>query len=384
MSRLLFYVQYLKGIGHLQRACLIAEACARRGLHVDLLSGGLPVPDLVPEGCNVHQLPALKAGPDGWRDLRDTAGRTVDQGWLDARRDYVLDLFDACRPDALVVEAFPFGRRQFAFELLPLLEAAKARTPRPVTVCSVRDILQVSPKPGRAEETAERLETYFDAVLAHGDPSFAALSETFPCADRIASMTHHTGLVAAAPDAFTPDESTPQGEVVVSIGAGALGSDLLLAALAARPMTTLAEAPWRLLAGPNLPEAELVRLRDALPPSVTLERFRTDFRRLLAAARLSISFAGYNTVSDIMRAGTHAVLITYQAGGGETEQTERARRMSARGLAVTLPDDALTGESLARAVDAAVALPPPREAAFNLAGAERTAELLAGWARQNG
>ena len=46
-----------------------------------------------------------------------------------------------------MIEAFPFGRRQMRFELLPLLDAIAAMTPKPLLVTSVRDILQerVSP-----------------------------------------------------------------------------------------------------------------------------------------------------------------------------------------------------------------------------------------------
>jgi predicted glycosyltransferase len=40
-----------------------------------------------------------------------------------------------------VIELFPFGRRQMRFELLPLLEAARARSPRPWIISSVRDVL---------------------------------------------------------------------------------------------------------------------------------------------------------------------------------------------------------------------------------------------------
>src|SRR3546814_19814871 len=45
-------------------------------------------------------------------------------------------------------------------------------------------------------------------------------------------------------------------EVIVSAGGGAVGAALLRCALAARPLSTLAETPWRLLNGSTVPEAE--------------------------------------------------------------------------------------------------------------------------------
>ncbi|MGI9384900.1 MAG: glycosyltransferase family protein [Methyloligellaceae bacterium] len=379
MARILFHVQYLKGIGHLQRVRVIAEAAAARGHEVGILCGGLPLAAFAPDGVTVHQLPALQAGPDGFGDLRDADGRPAEKLYLDARRDRLLELFQDRQPDMLVIEAFPFGRRQLSFELVPLLDAAWALTPRPRIVCSVRDILQSPRKPGRDAETVEHLRTYFDHVLVHGDPSFANLRETFAATDEIAGLLAYTGLVAAPQSAFTPDPDTPSGEALVSVGGGAVGPKLLRTALQARAETSLAEAPWRLLAGPNLPDSDFQEIRGECSGGVTVERFRSDFRRLLAAASLSISYAGYNTTLDVMRARVPAVLVTYSGSGGETEQRFRASRMAERGLASTLPDQELAPTSLARAIGEALETEPRSALELDLDGATTTADLLDRW-----
>ncbi len=380
MARVLFYVQYLKGIGHLQRARLIAEAAVARGSAVELVCGGLPLPALTARGAAQYQLPALQAGPGGFRDLRDAQGRPVDAGYLATRRDALLQLFRDRRPDVLLVETFPFGRRQLAFELLPLLEAARERLPRPLIVCSVRDILQTGRKPGRDAETVARLRRYFERVLVHGDPSFADFRDSFAAHAQIADMIHQTGLVAASQADFTRAADTSREEVLVSIGGGAVGPEVLRAALEARPRSSLGHACWRLLAGPNLPEADLAALRETAPEDVTIDRFQADFRRLLAAARLSISYAGYNTTADILRAGVPAVLVTYSGSGGETEQNRRAARMADLGLATTIADRDLTPAALAQAIDAAMTAPRSGPMTFDLDGAATSAELLDHWA----
>ena len=379
MPRILFYVQYLKGIGHLQRVRLIAEAAAARGHEVEILSGGLALAGFAPEGVTVHQLPALQAGPGGFRDLRDADGQRAGRAYLDGRRDRLLEIVRDRRPDVLVVEAFPFGRRQMGFELLPLLEAARGLEPRPTIVCSVRDILQSPRKPGRDAETVARLRTCFDHVLVHGDPSFVPLRETFAAADEIADLIAYTGLVAAPRSDYAPAPDTPTGEVLVSIGGGAVGSRLLRTALEARPATALAEAPWRLLAGPHLPEGEVQALRADCPEGVTVEHFRDDFRRLLSAAALSLSYAGYNTTLDVMRARVPAVLVTYSGDGGESEQRFRASRMAERGLTATLADRDLAPAPLARAIGEALALAPRGAPKLDLDGAATSADLLGRW-----
>ena len=380
MSRILIHVQYLKGIGHLQRMKLIAEATASLGAEVHIASGGLPLPNFAPSGVQIHQLPPLQAGPGGFADLRDESGQRVDDAWRAKRRDRLLALFADLAPELLMIESFPFGRRQLSSELMPLLEAAHARTPRPAIICSVRDILQATRKPGRAEETVSRLRVFFDRVTVHGDPRFAALGESFPKAGEIDDLVHYTGFVAAPRTGFAARADTSQGEVVVSIGAGAIGPALLDAALAARPLSMLADTPWRLITGPHLPESDFARLQAADRSHVVVERFRDDFRELLAAARLSISYAGYNTATDLMQARTRAVLVTYGGDkGGETEQRARAGHLEKLGLAAVLNDHDLSPETLAHTIDTALTRPLPANGDFDLDGARKTAELLLEW-----
>lgn len=377
MTRLLIHVQYLKGIGHLQRVKLIAEAAAARGMEVHIASGGLPLRALAPEGATIHQLPALQAGPASFSDLRNEAMEPIDDNWRNERRDRMLALFEKIAPDVLLIETFPFGRRALSFELMSLLEAAHSRTPRPAILSSIRDILQTNRKPVRSAETIARVREFFDAVLVHGDPAFMPLEETFPEADQIADLMHYTGFVTGPCEAFETHDDTPSGEVVISMGGGAIGPALLDAALAARPKTAFHQTPWRLITGPHLREGDLQRLCDAAPEAVTIERFRHDFRCLLSVCRLSISYAGYNTVMDLLRAQIPGVLVTYGGEkGGETEQAMRAKRLQDRGLISSLSDADLSPERLCQAIEEAAALPPQDRFEFDMEGAAKSADIL--------
>ncbi len=55
----------------------------------------------------------------------------------------------------------------------------------------------------------------------------------------------------------------------------------------------------------------------------------------MAQADVSVSQAGYNTVADMLVARCRAVLIPY-AQDGETEQSDRAGLLEARGAALWL------------------------------------------------
>lgn len=377
--RVFFYVQYLQGVGHLHRAAHIAAAMARAGLHVDLVSGGVPVPGLVPDGVNVHQLPPIRCRDGDFSDLVGADGAPIDGTFRDLRRDALLDLFRRKNPAALIVEAFPFGRRQMRFELVPLLEAARDTLPRPLVVCSVRDVLQTNKKPGRARETLDVLDRFFDRVLVHGDPAFARLDMTFPRASEVAEKVHYTGLVGDFSKDAPVSGAGEDGEILVSAGGGATRSEVLLrTAMQARALTSADNRVWRLLAGPNLPSGALEALGAHKPDGVVLEANRSDFPDLLAACALSVSQAGYNTVVDLLRCGCRSVLVPY-AARGETEQLTRARRMEELGLAHVVGPEALSPETLASAVDSALAGPRPKPVSLDVGGAKKSAELVSSW-----
>ncbi len=377
--RVFFYVQHLQGVGHLYRASRISRALTDAGLEVDLVSGGVPVPGLDAGGASLHQLEPVKC-PDGdFKTLRDESGAPIDEVFRDRRRDALLSLFRERRPQAVVIEAFPFGRRQMRFELLPLLEAASAASPRPRVVCSVRDILQETTKPKRVRETVDVVNRHFDAVWVHGDPGFATFEETFPAAGDIDDKIHYTGFVAGSAGGEAPPGGTDGGEILVSAGGGATQSETLLhTALAARPLSRLGDRPWRLLAGPNLPDGEFDRIKAAAPKGVIVEPNRDDFSALLRGCAISVSQAGYNTVVELLQAGCRSLVVPY-AAGGETEQSFRAARLHHHRLAEWVDEAVLSPESLARAIDKTFRTHPSKVTDFNLNGAGKSAELLSSW-----
>lgn len=370
--RAFFYVQHLLGIGHLARASRIARALAEDGFEVTVVTGGTPVPGFPGPLVQHVALPPITSGDAGFSGLADINGNPVDDAFKESRKEQLLAAFHQSQPDIVIIEAFPFGRRQVRFELLPLLEAIAAMGNKPLVVTSLRDILQERSKPGRDEETVALVKQYFDRVLVHGDPAFARLEDTFPLAAEITDKVIYTGLVAAPPPAWP----TKHFDVIVSAGGGAVGNALIRAALeAAKSIGN--SLSWALITGPNLPQSDFDAISADAPAHVSVYRFRPDFASLLAGAKLSVSQAGYNTVCDILRAGCHALLIPFTAGG-ETEQTVRAERLEKLGLAHVLTEEDLSAESMTRAIETALAAVNRPPHGLDLDGAHRTAEILRG------
>lgn len=370
--RVFFYVQHLLGIGHLRRAELICRAMAADGLVVTMVMGGQPVDGLELGGAELVTLPAVRIGDGGFHDLVDARGGPVDEAWKETRRGTLLDIFRQKGPDILITEAFPFGRRQMRFELLPLLQAAHECRHPPMIVCSVRDILKTGRKPGRAEETIALIEKYYDLILVHGDRFFARLDETFPAIRQCPSKLQYSGIVAES-DPLPKGENN--GEVIVSAGGGAVGQRLLEIAVSARAHSRFRETPWRILVGPNVEEGQFARLRQSATAGIVVERYRTDFRALLAGAAASISQAGYNTVADILGTTVPAVLVPFDTDN-ENEQPLRAEKLARMGRVEWLRSSDLTAQSLAAALDRASAISLTEPLGIDLNGAQASVDIL--------
>lgn len=379
--KVLIAVTHLLGIGHLTRAAAIARAFAQAGHETILVSGGTAPPLVVTNGVSVVQLPPVRIAGTAFTTLLDEHHRPIDGHRLRDRRAALLETLENFRPHVVVAELFPFGRRVLAEEFLAVFEAARKQSPRPLILSSVRDIL-AAPKVSRVEETHRRVRTYCDAVLVHGDPDLVPLDRSWPLAGQIGDLIRYTGYVDEGADRTDADAGASPGarhDIVVSGGGSAASLPLyraVLGAAAARPARH-----WLILVGHGIPDAAFESLRGDTPPNTQIERARGDFRAVLRGAALSISQAGYNTVVDLLRAGTRSILVPFEAGH-ETEQRLRADHLASRGLAHVLLEARLSADTLAACVDHASLAPAPAAAVLNLDGAGRTVEIVERLARR--
>lgn len=375
-ARIFFYVQHLLGTGHLRRAAVLARALVEGGFDVLLVSGGAPINGLALGGARFHQLPPLRATDTRLKVLAHPDGVPVDPAFRTVRLKGLVRLLRAEAPDIVVTEQFPFGRTQLRFELLPLMEAALAMRPRPLIVSSVRDVVRESATPSRIEEMLEAFDRYFDFVMIHADPGLVSFDRSFAAWDRIRARAHYTGYVVETSLLDPATSDVGRGDVVVSAGGGAVGGPLLSAALAARPLTSLARCRWRLLVGANMPADEQESLRRAAGDEVVIEPARSDFAALLRNARLSISQGGYNTLIETLCLADRAVIVPF-AAGLETEQTRRAALLAERGMIQVVAEKALGPQTLAAAIERALAGPSIRSfPRCDIGGGPASATLL--------
>ena len=377
---IVFYCQHVLGLGHYMRSLAIVRALAPH--RVVFVTGG---PD-VPAGLCPHvvheRLPVLSMDEDFSQMLAQGDPETVKA----ERRERLLAILERERPEAFVVELYPFGRRAFEFELVPALQAIRdGAFGRPRVLCSLRDILVEKADPEKYQgRVLKRLAEFFDGLLVHSDPALFPLEETFPRAREITIPLEYTGFVVERPapgarERVRAELGLADGDtlIVASAGGGKVGSELLFSAVAAYPLLTLSPEPrLEVFSGPFLDETAFMRLgADACPHAgIRVSRFAGNFPDLLAGADVSLSLAGYNTTMNVLAAGVPALAWPFAQN---REQSMRALRLQSMGALGVLEQADLEPRRLARLIEALARRGRHAGASpVRLDGAERAARLI--------
>lgn len=380
MKRILFHVNHLWGQGHFVRVHAIARAIAAEGGHATIMNGGLSVPRDSAERVSVINMPAVRSADERYTRLLDEKGAALTDEFRAMRAQLCREIFETQAPDVLVTETWPFGRRKLAFELEPLVAAARARN-IPV-ISSVRDIL-TCPENSRVSEAHQRLQAGFAGVLVHGDARITALKDSWPRAGEIRVPLHDTGFVTEGGNALPP--AGDRRGVVVSAGAGASGEAVLMAAAMARAAGAFSAEPWLFVTGPKARGGLLQELSGLLAgasgASVTIEREINPLGPVIRAAKYCIGRGGYNTVIEAASSGTRMVVVPH-VRLGEDEQLVRARAFEARGIIARANHEIIEGgghaarDAMIAALARAASMAPPKPSQINADGARISARFL--------
>ncbi|SKA79149.1 glycosyltransferase family protein [Desulfobaculum bizertense] len=396
--RILFYSQHVLGVGHVARSLEIARACIDAGHTVTLVTGGEELPLPLPEGILHEKLPALRMDSTfshvlpAHYDMPKTPLSEKEQARLDEllaeimeqRVDRLMKIAGRFRPHIFLTELFPFGRRAFRFELIPVLTALQSGAFGPCKiVCSLRDILVEKADQQKYEERVLKiLNRSYSGVLIHSDPNVFSLDETFSRTADIRPPVHYTGYVAPRP---RPEKSSSLRKIlkkdekpliVASAGGGSEGYPLLSTTLEASIVLS-ASLPHtlRILSGPYLDEQDfaLLQAKASTAPHIHVERFSTEFPELLAAADLSLSMGGYNTLMNLLAAQTYGLVLPFTQN---REQRMRAERLAARGVLEILQPKDLEPDRLSQIMHTTLQATQAGGTDLDLSGARSTANLL--------
>ena len=379
--KIIQYCQHVLGIGHLFRSLEISRALSDH--EVILVTGGPRVATDLPENVREVRLPDLQMNRE-FKGLFSSRGDASLDQIKEERQKRLFALFEREKPDIFLVELYPFGRKAFRFELDPVLQAIGNKELSACgVVCSVRDILvEKEDKVKHESRAVKTLNSYFDAVLVHADPSLAQLNETFDQFDEIGIPVVYTGYIARkpAPDAGQKIREQLQLEsdeflIIASAGGGNVGAPLLQAVIQAFNQLEMRQpCRMKVFTGPFLEHGEFDRIYKLVGKHVQMEQFTADFLSYLAAADLSVSMGGYNTTMNILATGVPALVWPFPQN---REQRLRAGRLADLGVLRVLEDeDLLHPDRLAVIMDQWISRSTRPSVNINLNGAANTARWI--------
>ena len=378
--QILFYCQHVLGVGHFFR---VLEICRALSDHeVILVTGGEAIPSELPGHVRPVKLQGLMMD-EAFSTLYSVDPAVSIEEAKHKRREALRALFETESPELFMVELYPFGRKAFRFELDPVLTAIRdGGLPPCQVICSLRDIL-VEKKDTTAYEARVvlTLNRWFDALFIHSDPEFVQLDETFSRVLEIRIPVYYTGFITPMPSKGARERirnamgiSGSGRLIVVSVGGGKVGAPLLSATISAFfHLNSLNGCRMLVLTGLYLHADHEAALRDLAKanPAIRIERFSPDFLDLLAAADLSVSMGGYNTVMNLLAAGVPALVFPFEQN---REQRMRAERLQQLGALTVLEPQDLAPVTLAKIMSDAL-VKPRTHTSIRLTGAAETARL---------
>lgn len=381
MKKIMFYCQHILGMGHLIRSMEIV-----RGLTADFevcfINGGEVVQGFqAPPGVRVINLPAIKTDAE-FRELIPVDSTLTIEETQTVRQQQLLKVLNSFRPDVLMIELFPFGRRRFSFELIPLIEAAKAQNAK--VVSSLRDIVVTKKNQARHEAKIVRLiNQYFDQLLIHGDPSLHPLADSFSRVNDLNCDVRYTGYVVQQRESNQPTIadnialSKKEPMILVSIGGGRFGHELLDCVIQAAEILEQ-KIPHRIqiFTGPFMPDDKFWALKNAAKDrsNLHIRRYTPNLLAYMEQAELSISMSGYNTTMNILTTGVRALMLPF-TGNDDQEQTMRVERLAQLGKARRIRSEDLQPARFAAAVIEHLQHTPSK-IEFDLNGVEKTARYV--------
>ena len=369
--RVVLYSHDTLGFGHLRRNLMLAARLKALdpAPEVVLIAGTSEAGAFdLPDGVDLITLPAYAKQTSGAYVPRRLGMRVTEL--RDLRAGVIRAAVKRIRPDLFIADNVPLGAQG---ELGPALRWM-ARETGNRRVLGLRDILD-DPRAVRLQwlrdRNVEAVNAHYTDVWIYGDPAVHDPIADAGLAGAIRARVTHTGylLRPARPAATT----RTRPHILCTVGGGRDGA-AVLEAFAAAPLP-----PGRdgvIVTGSQLDDGVRARIERlaAARPELDVRRFVPDLMPLLGSAERVVTMGGYNTVCEVVRLGTPALVVPRVRP--RREQLVRAERFTALGLLEMLHPDRLTpaalGDWLARPAH------PPARGRIDADGLDRFADLAQG------
>jgi predicted glycosyltransferase len=387
MKKIMFYCQYLSGMGHLVRSTEIVRSLVK-DFKVYFINGGPVIEGFeMPPEVEIIRLPALWL-ENGHFTVSDSSLSVAEV--KEFRKNLLISEFDKIQPDCLITEFFPFGRHKLFFELIPFVEHIKSTSPNTKIACSLRDVIGKESDEEEEEIICDLMNRYFDLLLFHSDSNFQTFTESFSRHQDIKSEIIHTGFVTQAPTFNDNDidinqlwgtSNSSKTKILVSIGGGRIGHELLETVVEASSIfDQVMPHVVKIFTGPFMPEENVTKLKQATSnqDNIYIERYTPQLLAYMKTADISISLSGYNTTMNILSTDVRAIVVPIGHENQDKEQLIRTQKLEKMGAVDFIHPDDLKPFYLAEKIldclsKKIAAIDKP---VFDMSGAENTKNFL--------
>jgi predicted glycosyltransferase len=353
--RVALYSHDTQGLGHIRRNLAVAAALVGADAHTDVIVlTGNPEAAVLPRPprTDIVTLPTVRKHADGGYDSR--ALRVGFEEVIRMRTALLEASLTTFGPDLLVVDKVALG---LGGELEPALRRLCGAGSR--VVLGLREVLD-APDAAMREwtvgRTSKAVKKYFDAVWVYGDRAVYDTVAEYRLPRKVAEKVEFTGYLARGRDSGSSPRGVvdppPEDPYVLCLCGGGQDGLAVTRTFAAAPLPDGVRG--LVVTGPFMrPDARAeLRAIAAERPQVEVRELVANVPELVAGARAVVSMAGYNSVCELLAAGTRALLVPRTSP--RLEQMVRARRLAELGHADVLePADATperVGDWLATAV----------------------------------
>ncbi len=400
-KKILIHYTHKGTLGHTTRIQSLCHELVRvygSRVEVHVLQGGLSQPFIrFPRQVRLIPIPA----PFDSRASFIVGHKTGKNSHL--RNHFVLQMAERIDPDVFLTEFFPFGRQDYAPELLPALQALHRKGTRiHASIGYPCCIDQIDGQNARMAAIRSGIMALYNKLFIHTPEALEngyfqktlptqALRENYASFyQAIAAKTVYTGYIVPARTDRTARRAalvrraSGQYAVIVSRGGGAVYPKVIINAI--RAQRILGDTYRFILAlGPSTSPAEREAFHWALTrnPSanITILDDVPDLPYFLERCDTSVSLCGYNTSVQLLQANIPGIVVPFvnpNSSFPSNEQSARSLLLRRHAGSFILPYDRMSPENLARAIRGKCTghTPAPRKPASWFNGASNMAKSL--------
>ena len=373
--KIMVYSHDTFGLGNINRMLAICKHLLTSipNLSILLVSGSPMLQSFrMLKGLDYIKLPCLNRGEQG-ELMAKYLGTDIDET-VKLRADLILSTTVNFKPDLVIVDKKPYGLKH---ELTATLNYVRSHLVETKIVLLLRDILDSPDKTieeWQKNNYYQAIEQFYARVLIVGSPEiFDAIKEyKFPPA--VTQKVQYCGYTRRPPGVKSKNcireelQVLPHERLVlVTPGGGEDGYELVEAYLSG---LALLPKPYQfkslVICGPEMPvkQKQQVELAAKAHSQVQVGEFTDDLMSYIQAADAVVSMAGYNTICEILSAGTPAVVIPRSKPS--LEQSIRAEKMANLGLFKAIPPENIEPANLIEALLSQLTLPPQPSCQLNM------------------